>query len=307
MHPDLPDDLGLLIALEALLAERHVTRASKRLGITQSAASQRLARLREFFEDPLLLPGRPRMVLTPRAQALAEPLSRALAALRAAVRVGAPFDGSTSTRHFVLLGNDVLEAYGVPRLFPMLAREAPRVTIQIDRVDADFAQRLERGTADLAFAPDGMVTHASLRRLPLPAEPFIVLVRAKHPLAAERLTLARYLAAEHLLIAPRGLPGSLVDAALERVGKRRRVALRIQHFSAAPFVLKTTDLVLTCPAFVAAMAQGVVPLRRLKLPLALPDDRSSIVWHERSHADAGHVWLRERIRAGIGTAAPERA
>lgn len=300
---DLPEDLGLLLAMEAFLRERHVTRAAKRIGVTQSAASQRLARLRAFFDDALLTPGRPLMILTPRAQAIAEPLSQALAALRAAVRAGEPFDGATSTRHFVLLGNDVVEGYGMPALFPAIHRAAPRLTFSIERVEADFAHRLSRGTADLAFVPDGLVSHGSLRRIALPPEPFVVLSRAGHPLAGGKLTLARYLAAEHLLIAPRGLPGSLVDAALEKRGKARRVALRIQHFSAAPFLLATTDLLLTCPAFVAALASGVAPVHRFALPLALPDDRSSLVWHERSHADVGHIWLRDRIRAGIADAA----
>src|SRR6516165_7336171 len=113
---DLPDDLDLLLALDVLLRERHVTRAAARLGVTQSAVSQKLARLRSFFGDPLLVAGRPAMVLTARAQALQSPLSRALAELRAAVRVGAPFDPAKAERRFTILANDLFEAYGLPLL-----------------------------------------------------------------------------------------------------------------------------------------------------------------------------------------------
>src|SRR5262245_53520725 len=124
----LPDDLDLLAALDVFLRERHVTRAARRLGITQGAASQRLARLRDFFGDPVLVRGGSRLVLTPRAQAVAEPLARALAALRAAVRVGAPFDPKTSSRRFVLLGNDLAESYALPLLLDGLADDAQGVT-----------------------------------------------------------------------------------------------------------------------------------------------------------------------------------
>src|SRR5678815_916656 len=102
----LPENLDLLLALEVLLRERHVTRAASRLGISQSAVSQQLARLRDYFGDPLLVPGRPVMVLTARAKAIEAPLTKALAELRAAVRVGAPFEPSTSERRFVVLAND---------------------------------------------------------------------------------------------------------------------------------------------------------------------------------------------------------
>ncbi|WP_437315881.1 LysR family transcriptional regulator [Sorangium sp. So ce385] len=297
MASDLPDDLSLLLALDVLLRERHVTRAAKRLGITQSAASQRLARLREFFGDALLAPGRPLLALTPRAQALADPLAQALASLRTAVQAGAPFDASTSERRFVLLGNDLLEAAALPRLLPILAREAPRAAVQVDRADADFVKRLEWGTADLAFVPEFLVP-PSLRQLRLPDERFVTLMREGHPAASRRLTLERYLELGHVLIAPHGMPGSLVDRALEAVGRRRRVVAQVQHFVTVPFLLAASDLVVTCPATVAALA-APFGLRATRPPVELGLDRASAVWHERAHDDPGHRWLRARL-VGIG-------
>jgi DNA-binding transcriptional LysR family regulator len=287
-------ELDLLADLEVFLSERHVTRAAARLGVTQSAASQRLARLRSELGDPLLVPGRGGLVPTPRAQAIAGPLSAALAALRSAVKEGEAFVAHESERRFVLLGNDLFEAWGMPVVVRMLEKHAPRVTVHAERAEADFAERLERGTADLAFVPNFMVLE-SQRRLALPDEPFVVILRKGHPAARRRLTLAKYLALDHLLIAPRGLPGSLVDAALERLGKQRRVTTRIQHFSSAPYLLAKSDLALTCPASVAQMARPYFALSVLPLPLDLPVDGTSMVWHERAHREPAHAWLRTRM------------
>ena len=293
MQGALPEDLDLLLALEVFLRERHVSRAAKRLGITQSAASQRLARLREFFADELLTPGRPLASLTPRAEAMAEPLSAALATLRSAIQRGRAFERASSDRHFVLLGNDLLEAAGMPVVLPRLQREAPNVTVQVERVDAQFMSRLERGTADMAFVPEFLVT-TSLMRLRPPDEPFVTLMRRGHPASKRPLTLESYLELEHVLITPHGMPGSLVDQALEPIGKHRRVRVRLQHFSAAPFVVANTDLVVTCPRSVLRLGD-VFGLKAMKPPVELGADRASLVWHSRMQDDPGHRWLRELI------------
>jgi DNA-binding transcriptional LysR family regulator len=297
MVRDLPDDLDLLLALDVLLRERHVTRAAKRLGVTQSAASQQLARLREYFGDLLLAPGRPLMALTPRAQALADPLAAALAGLRAALRIGAPFDRTSSERRFVLLGDDMVEALALPLLLPPLCKTAPRVSLHCERIDADFAQRLERGAADLAFVPE-FAAVPSLRRLALPDAPFVTLMRAGHPEARRRLGLDAYLELGHVLIAPRGLPGSLVDRALAALGRTRRVVVQIQHFVSAPFVIAASDLVVTCPATLLAIA-APFQLHVAQPPVELALDRTCAVWHERVHDDPGHRWLRSLLEAAV--------
>jgi len=306
MEPGLPEDLELLIALEVFLRERHITRAAKRLGITQSAASQRLARLRVFFGDALLAPGRPLLALTPRAQAMTEPLASALANLRAAIQIGAPFDPARTEREFVLLGNDLLEAAAMPLLLPILMREAPQVAVRVERGDASFVSRLERGSADLAFVPEFLVV-PSLVQIRLLDEPFVTLMRENHPASSKPLSLDRYLELDHLLVAPHGMPGSLVDQALERLGKRRRVRLRVQHFSAAPFIVASSDLIVTCPASVTRLTDKL-GLVAQKSPVELGLDRSSMVWHERVQDDAGHRWLRELIaRIARGPTSQARA
>jgi DNA-binding transcriptional LysR family regulator len=295
---DLPDDLGLLLALDIFLVERHVTRAAHRLGVSQGAASQKLARLREFFDDPLLVPGRPLLLPTPRAAALAEPLSRALAELRGAVRAGAPFVPGTSQRRFVLLANDLAEVIAFPALLPGLAREAPGVALFSERADVDFARRLEDGTADLAFLPNFLVPGA-LRKRALPAEPFIVLLREGHPAISRRrkLSLQTYLELSHVVIAPRGMPGSIVDSALEKLGLSRRVVARLQHFISAPALVCGSDLAVTCPASVVSAMSQWFPIVAAAPPIELPIDHTSMVWHPRSQDDPGHTWLRTKFDA----------
>jgi DNA-binding transcriptional LysR family regulator len=280
-----------------LLRERHVTRAAKRLGITQSAASQRLSRLREFFGDRLLTPGRPLLALTPRAQALAEPLASAIAGLRAALQLGAPFAPETSGRRFVLLGDDLLEALALPLLLPLLVSRAPRVTLQCERIAADFPQRLEHGQADLAFVPE-FLAPPSLKRMPLPAATFVTLLRREHPQARRQLKLDAYLGLGHLLVAPRGYPGSIVDDALAALGHQRRVVAQVQHFVSAPYVIAATDLVVTCPSTVTPLA-GALQLHVARPPLELGIDHTCALWHERMHDDPGHRWLRSLLEQGL--------
>lgn len=297
---ELPDDLDLLRALDIFLTERHVTRAARRLGVSQGAASQKLARLREAFEDPLLVAGRPLLLLTPRAQALAEPLARALAELRNAVRASAPFIPSESQRRFILLGNDLAEFAAFPTLLDAIASEAPGIALWSERAEVDFARRLEDGTADLAFLPDFLVP-SSLQKRALPAEPFVVLVRSGHPLSTSLarkrrpLSLEAYLSLGHLLVAPRGMPGSLVDTALEKLGRSRRVVARLQHFTSAAALVAQSDLAVTCPTSVLRATARWFPLAALKPPVDLGIDRTSCVWHSRSQDDPGHRWLRAKL------------
>ena len=297
MALELPSDLNLLLALDVFLRERHVTRAAKRLAITQSAASQRLAKLRDHFGDALLAPGRPLLALTPRAQALLEPLASALASLRAALRAGAPFDPAVSQRRFVLLGDDLVEALAMPLLGMRLLDEAPQVSISVERADTDLVTRLERGSADLAFLPQ-MLLVPSLRRLPLPEEPFVVLMRKGHPAARGRLTLDRYLELGHVLVAPRGMPGSLVNQALERLGRQRRITLQVQHFTSLPFILSRSDLIVTCPAVLRPLCEPFEIVER-RPPLELGVDRVFAVWHERVDNDPGHRWLRQSLASAL--------
>ncbi|MBK8212503.1 MAG: LysR family transcriptional regulator [Myxococcales bacterium] len=293
MH-SLPDDLNLLRDLDVLLTERHVTRAAKKLGISQSAASVRLRRLREAFGDPLLVDARPLMLLTERGLALAGPVREALVTLSESI-ARLDFDPRTSQRRFVIVGADLVEASAVPVLLAALAKRAPHMTLEIERPSPDLPHRLGAGKADLAFVPRFQAS-PSLRSMRLFEDSFVVLMREGHPAAKRALTLKTYLAHPHVLVAPTGAPGSFVDDALAKIGEARRVVAVVRHFMTAPVIVARTDALLTCPMSVAHAYAGLLPLVEAAPPIPVPPYELAAVWHDRVHHDPAHIFLRGVIR-----------
>lgn len=295
MHRLLALDLNLLVTLMVLLDEGSVTGAARRLGVTQSAVSHKLKRLREEFDDPLFVSGKHGLIATERALALAEPLRDALDRLAATVADEQPFDPATAERQFVLSGADIFEFIGLPRVLELIAREAPKLSLVVTARQLDLYERMERGEVHFAFGP-GFPAKAGLRQQKLAEEPFVVMGRADHPLLRRKLSLDAYLKAEHVLIAPQGRPGGFVDDALARLGKARRVAVQVGHFAPAPFLVARTDLLLTAPISLFRQAAEHLALRMRPVPLELPPAPTLVAWHERLDRDPGHRWFRAAVR-----------
>jgi DNA-binding transcriptional LysR family regulator len=291
-------DLNLLRALDALLAERHVTRASARLGMTQSAASHALGRLRDALGDPLLVRGsRGQMVPTPRAEALTGPLRDALAALARAVHGPPAFDPATARRAFHIATTDYVELVLLPELIHRIAATAPGIDLWIHGNPEPQATDLATTAIDVLIMPRGRVVVPGLVERHLFDEEFSCVMRADHPLAGRRLTLARFCAASHLLVAPRGLPGGIVDDRLAALGKSRRVAVAVPHFLAAAHVLARTDLISTLPCRVIETMGPLVGLVPVAPPLELTGFALGMLWHERHQHDPAHRWLRDQLAA----------
>jgi DNA-binding transcriptional LysR family regulator len=292
-------DLNLILALDALLAERHVTRAASRLGVTQSAASHSLARLRELFGDLLLVRGpRGTMLPTPRAEELAPAIRKVLADLAGALRGAPAFDPATARHTFHLAASDYVELVLLPRLVERLGRTAPGIELWIHTLVDYGDEALASGAMDLVIGPPrGAARPGGSYEKLLFDESFTCIVRAGHPLAGARMTIARYCAAAHLLVAPRGLPGSFVDDALAALGRSRRIAVAVPHFLVVPYVIAGSDLVATLANRVAAMFIDTLGLVAMAPPLVLPRFQMALAWHERNHADPAHRWLREELVA----------
>jgi DNA-binding transcriptional LysR family regulator len=292
-------DLNLVLALDALLAERHVTRAASRLGITQSAASHALARLRDLLDDPILVRGpRGTMIPTPRASALAPAVHRILVDLAAVLRGDAAFDPATARRTFHLGTSDYVELVLMPRLVERLGRTAPGIDLFLHTLADHGDESLAAGALDVVVGPPrGAARPAGSYEKVLFDESFTCIVRAKHPLADAKLTLPRYCAASHVLVAPRGTPGSLVDDALAAVGRTRRIAVAVPHFLVVPHLVANSDLVATLATRVASTFADALGLVQLAPPLALPKFQIAVAWHERNHDDPPHRWLREQLIA----------
>jgi DNA-binding transcriptional LysR family regulator len=288
-------DLNLIVALDALLAERSVTKAAERIGITQSAMSHALARLRLVTQDELLVRAAGGMVPTPRALALASPIRHALGEVAAALHVPEAFDPRSAKLRVVLATSDYGELVVLPELVRRLGIDAPGIELRVVAHTDDAPEKLTSGAVDLVVAPRtprdgaaGMFAHK------LFDESFVCVVRRGHPLAKKKLTLARFAEASHALIAPRGREGGFVDDALAALGLSRHVAVAVPHFLIAPHLVATSDLILTLASRVARVLARPLGLIILAPPPEIRLERftMSLLWHERTQGDPGHAWVR---------------
>jgi DNA-binding transcriptional LysR family regulator len=291
-------DLNLVVALDVLLAERHVTRAAQRLGITQSAASHALARLRDLLGDPLLVRGTGgAMVPSAMAVRIAPPLRKVLEELAGVLR-GERFEPASARRTFRIGASDYVELVLLPKLSARLARIAPGVDLWVHTFEDWGDAELATGKLDCVLAPPRRSARPSgMFEKVLLHESFTCVMRARHPLAGSRLTLARYCDMPHLMVSPRGTPGSFVDDALAAVGRTRRVALAVPHFLVVPYVIAATDLVATLASRVAALFATTLDLRMVAPPIAIAKFAIALAWHERNHHDAAQRWFRDQIAA----------
>ncbi|WP_036840606.1 LysR family transcriptional regulator [Pleomorphomonas oryzae] len=292
-------DLNLLASLDVLIEEANVTRAAARLGISQPALSAQLARLRDVFGDPLLVPsetGRG-MLPTTRALELRDPLHAALKDLEIVVRRPPRFDPMADERRFAIAASDnatiVLGLALIERL-KGIAGPGIRISFQTARGDIIAAQ-LERGDIDLMIGSQLMVQPAMKARK-LIDERYVMVQRKGHPRGTGPLDLQVYCALDHVLVSTSG--GSFrgfIDEQLEPLGYRRNVALSVHQFILAPMVVEHTDFVSTLPERFARRFADRVDI--FELPFAAQGFSLHAGWHPRSHADPAHRWLREQLVA----------
>jgi len=305
-------DLNLLVALSALLAERSVTRAAVRLGLSQPAASRALARLRETFGDPLLVRTRDGLVPTPRAAALEAPLGRLLDDVGDLVR-RPEFDPATARGRFAVATVDYVDAVLLPALAEALRARAPRidlVSLPSPRDPAVALAALAEGRWDLQAMRFDDAAPAGILRQRLFEDDLVCLLRRGHPALASGLTAEAFAALDHVLITVTDDRPGPVDDALAAMGLARRIAVRVPHFLAAPLVAARTDAVLTMPRRLARMFADWLPVDLAEPPLPLAGFAISQFWHERRHGDPAHAWLRalaREVAAGLDREAGARA
>ncbi|HEX2011373.1 MAG TPA: LysR family transcriptional regulator [Roseateles sp.] len=292
-------DLNLLLSLDTLLAEHNVTRAAERLNLSQPAVSVQLAKLRELFGDPLLLPGPRGMRPTARAETLREPLRQALEALSQAVSPGAAFDPAQATHSWRVAATDYAESTIVLPALRRLRAAAPGTRLAVlELVPPRIASQAERGEIDLAFhtteaAPPG------LRRRALFVERYVLVGRAGHPRLKRRPTPAQFCALDHVIVSPDGGGfRGVTDEALARSGLARRVVLSVPHFLFVMAALAGTELVAMLPE---RLVRDMPGLQLVEPPLELPGYEMSMLWHERVHRDPAQQWLREQIAAACSS------
>jgi len=283
-------DLNLLRLAAALHETGSVTVAARRIGVTQSAASNALARLRRACGDPLFVPTPQGMAATPHGTRIAAAAAGALAAVAEAIAAPPGFEPATDARRFTLRMTDIGELVFLPRLLACLREQAPRATLRTVALSSgDTPAALARGEVDLAigFLPELREGWYQQR---LFEQRYVVLRRAPGA-----LTRTAFLRADHVAIESPGTGHRVVEQALRAQGVQRRVALEVPGFLAAVMLVARTDLVCTVPAKLAQAAAESLPVQSSPVPFELPAFTIHQYWHPRAHRDAAVQWLRERV------------
>lgn len=291
-------DIHLLESFDMLMRERSVSRAAERLGISQSSASEALARLRERFDDPLLVRGREGMMPTPKALALLPDVRSAIALLRGLIDRGRGFEPASSALRFRLATSDYTQLLLMPQLRRRMAQQAPGCAVDIVPTHIlRVEEALDTGEIDLAIAffPQPPL---SLRRSPLLRDRYVCIAQAGHPAVRADLSPAQFAALPHIAVAPSGVAffSSVVDSALEAQGLSRRVAVSSPHFLLAAHLVAQSDLVLALPARAARALAAMLPLQVVDIPLPLQPVDVALYWHERTHHSPPHQWMRALLR-----------
>ena len=291
-------DLNLLVVLDALIAERSVQQAGRRLGLSQSATSHALDRLRKLLGDQLLVRTASGMEPTPRALSLAGPLRAALKDIEGALTPDT-FDPVAAEGGFTI----AVETYGTIVVLPQLVeirKEAPRIEITVCSGSADeILAGIDRGTFDLAIG--------SFRHLPdrfmtchLLSDEHVCVMRAGHPKAQASLSLENYLAADHLLLTMSSSRSDEVDEALTSHNLARRIVMRVPHALAAVIALLRSDMLASVTRGAAHIFAETAPLLCVELPFSVPAAEFRLVWNKRLHHSPGHIWLRRKFVAIAG-------
>jgi LysR family transcriptional regulator, nod-box dependent transcriptional activator len=290
-------DLNLLVALDALLSERSVTRAAERVGLSQPGMSNALARLRRLLDDPLLVRRGAAMVPTARAEALNAPVREALALIRGALESPAPFDPGRDARRFRLSCSDYSVLMVVGPLVRRLAAEAPAVTVEVLPRLADAGRALIDGEVDLVIEPAEIMGREDLPATRLWDDRWMCCVWEGNTRVGERMSLDDYTALGHLIysMGGTGQPIALPDVHLARLGVPRRIEVSVESFLLAPFLLQGTELVALVPARAEGYLRRTGAIRLLDPPVEIPTLVEMLWWHPRSSADPAHEWMRARI------------
>jgi DNA-binding transcriptional LysR family regulator len=286
-------DLNLLPVLDAIVATESVGKAAALVGLSKPAASHALARIREQTGDPILVRAGRRWVLTQRATALAPRIRAALAEAQSVLSPDRPFDAKELRREFRIHATDQMLSLLGLALGHAVSDAAPHVGLRFLPLEPDEAHAL-RTDVDLALG----VFHdlpPELRVQKLFDDTFACAVRVGHPKVKGKLTLDTYLALRHVVVAPRGGPGSVVDDALAERGLARRAVRWVPYSASALEMVSASDCIATLSEQLARRLAPRYALQVLAPPLPLPTCAGSQVWHSRLDADPAHGWLRRLV------------
>jgi DNA-binding transcriptional LysR family regulator len=287
-------DLNLLVALDALLSERHVTRAADKVGLSQPAMSNALSRLRHLFQDELLVRTATGMQATARALELAEPTRQVLRQVERVFESDAGFDAATSARTFTIRLSDLLGLLLLPQLLEAIGSAAASTRFDIVHMPpARTVEALEKDEIDVAVS-SGLVHSTSIKSMPLLRDRLVCVMRESHAAAGMKMSMKTFLASRQLRVSMSPTDVRFVDDILAKRGVIRDVALNVPHWLIVPHILERTDLVAVMPRRLAqALASKSLAIR--DLPFASHAFDWSMYWHRRHDGNPAVAWLRARL------------
>ncbi len=288
-------DLHHLQVFDVLLRERSLTRAARVLNVTQPALSKTLARLRQYFQDPLFVRVSLRMEPTSKALSLEAPVRSILDGVRALGADHVSFDPRTSSRRFTFCVVDAGVIKLLPSLLEALSEEAPRVQVSAMQLDGEHLDSwLEAGTVDFAM---GSFPHLpkSIRRQALWVERYVSVVRKGHPRLSATPSLKDFAVEKHVVVSTLGTGHAhqLAERAIEAAIPAENIICRVPIFIAASVVAKHTDAVATLPVSIASVLAEDLNLELVTPPIKLPRIEIAQYWHQRFDRDPGNVWIRK--------------
>lgn len=298
-------DLNLLVALDRLLTYRSVTQASDEMHLTQSAMSSALRRLRDYFDDPLLVQVGRQMQLTPKAESLRQPLREILVRIESAITSDLDFDPQTSKREFRIVLSDYTLQVLAPRVLAEAARQQASVRFKWLAQVRDPGAVIDRGDADLIIAPDILLS-AEHPSEALYGDDFVALAWAEGRYGQAPLTLERYLEARHVVTIPQVGTSSVVVTGLAKRGLRLEVDVECFSFSALAPLLVGTDRIATVHGALADQALRWLPLVLHPLPFDPPRIVEHVQWHAQLGQDPALRWLRGLLSVAASALHRER-
>jgi LysR family nod box-dependent transcriptional activator len=294
-------DLNLLISLDVLLHEKNVTRAAERVHVSQPAMSAALHKLREYFDDQLLVRVGREMELTPRGLSLVEPVREALLRIQATLGTQPSFTPSTAQREFTIIVSEEAVPGFLPAILRRVAGEAPGIRCRFELISQTALTRLEYGEADLCLCLDNLrlfdarAFPESLRSARLRPVRWICAVDRNHPTVGETLSAQEFYALPHAIGRPSGYSASAEELVRRLFDIDLTVHLAVPSLLHLPLVLAGTTFVAILPERVAQLFAATTPIKTFPVPFPQPEQYEVLLWHKRHEPDPAHAWLRELI------------
>ena len=285
-------DLNLFVILNAIYTEGSLTKAANVVGITQPAVSNALSRLRDKFNDDLFVRTGSGMVPTQKTENMILDIQNALTLIQQSVNEPDTFNPATSKRNFKLSLGDISESRVLPFIMKEIYENAPNISLgsyAYKRTDQVHAL----ATNNLDFVVDPIIPNANeINSSKVFEDDFVAIHRDGHNISKKKnIKIEDIINEKHLHVSRRKMGVHMIDMELEKIGLKRNVALRCQHFLIAPSIIKSTDLILMATRSFAKRNN----LSFVEIPIEIPSMEYFLIWHKNDEGDGGHIWMKDLI------------